>query len=141
MSTGLIRWEPDKETDGGGALAGFTGTRPEPAFKLYAPDPVFPSWQLTSRLFRSQSLYGDSEGELKQRAEEMLREFASSLVALFATDLRKHLTEQAAIHQEHGGQAHAERDQFGACRYWGKAEALRDVLKYLDHQQGENDGS
>jgi hypothetical protein len=76
-------------------------------------------------------------GEVKAIAESWLREFASSLGALFAADLRQHLTEQVSIHQEHADDCDemaGEASYREACRYWGAADALRDVLKYLDRE-------
>jgi hypothetical protein len=78
-----------------------------------------------------------SLGEVKGIAESWLREFVTSLGALFACDLREHLTEQAAIHQGLGddySDSASPLAESQSHRYWGRAEALRDVLKYLDRE-------
>jgi hypothetical protein len=72
-------------------------------------------------------------GEVKAIAESWLREFVTSLGALFAVDLREHLERQAGIEQELGDD-YSEKDLEQAHRYWGHAEALRDVIKHLDHE-------
>jgi hypothetical protein len=131
MTTQLIRWEPDDEA----AFTGYVGTRAAVAFRVWPPDPAADpgEWQATSPLTGRQR-YGRSEEEVKGRAEEMLREFVPSLGAVFATDLREHLEEQAAIHQELGDD-HDERGRNIASReHWARAAALRGVLKYLDHE-------
>ena len=54
-----------------------------------------------------------------------------------AADLRKYLTEQAAIEQDvaddmsEGADEQRWRD---ACGHWGAARALRDVIKYIDRE-------
>jgi hypothetical protein len=78
-----------------------------------------------------------SLGEVKATAESWLREFTALLGALFAADLRKHLTEQVAIHQECAddyAEIPGEASYREACRHWGAADALRGVLRYLDRE-------
>jgi hypothetical protein len=128
----LIRWEPGADA----AFTGYAGTRDEPAFQVWRPDPAADQagWRVTSRLV-GRHCYRPSEAEVKSRAQEMLREYASSLGALFAADLRKHLEEQVATEQELGDD-YTETDMNDAYEHWGAARGLRETIKHIDREAG-----
>jgi hypothetical protein len=134
--TDLIRWTD--ASDGG--FFGFAARYHPAAFKVIPPDTKAGEdfWMLSNYMCPpGSSRFGGSAEEMKSAAETWLREFASSLGALFAADLRKHLTEQAAIEQELGddyGDSASPLAESQSHRHWGRAEALRDLLKYLDHE-------
>jgi hypothetical protein len=128
----LIRWERASDV----TELGFAGTHEPWLFQIWTGGER-QAWQLitaTSLAVDERPESGDPE-ELKQRAEEMLREFAASLGALFAADLRKHLELQIATEQSLGDD-YSERDQDEASQHWGGALALRDLLKYVNHEVG-----
>lgn len=76
--TDLIRWEPNR-TDG---LLGYAGTLADPwVFQIFRNDG---RWMLMSQLPGDHSRHrADDCDELKARAEELLREFAASIGAVF----------------------------------------------------------
>jgi hypothetical protein len=134
VTTDLIRW-----TDAsGGGFFGFAGNYAPAAFKVIPPAAGEDFWTLHNYICPlGVSGFGETEADAKQQAGTWLREFVTSLGALFAADLREHLTEQAAIHQDLGddySETPGETTLEQAHRYWGHAEANRDLIKYLDHE-------
>lgn len=81
MSADLIRWEPN----GAGMLAGYVGTVGACLLEIFEPGARDKEWILQSFLHgqAGRLSYGTGPDELKARAEELLREFASSLGAVF----------------------------------------------------------
>jgi hypothetical protein len=136
VTTDVIRW-----TDAGElGRFGLAGTHEPVAFRVSPPDRSEGEERWMVLVFLGGSAthrWGETEAEAKQQAETWLREFITSLGALFAADLREHLTEQAAIHQGLGddyGDSASPLAESQSHRYWGRAEALRDLIKYLDHE-------
>jgi hypothetical protein len=134
VTTDLIRWTD--ASDGG--FFGFAGNYAPAAFKVIPPAAGEEFWTLHNYICPlGVSGFGETEADAKQQAETWLREFVSSLGALFAADLREHLTEQAAIEQELGDDYSDSASPLAESQshlHWGRAEALRDVLKYLDQE-------
>lgn len=144
MSTELIRWLPDTE-DGG--FYGCAGKRAEPVFRLYPPnvDADCGEWLLSSRL-TGISCYGrngEGEQEMKARAEEMLREFVTSLGAVFPGDLRSAplpgFVPAAALRSEldllasqHQALGDAKHGQPEALEHLGRAAAFDQVKEILN---------
>jgi hypothetical protein len=130
MATELIRWERANDV----AELGFVGSHEPWLFQIWTGGER-QRWQLlaAASLGVDERPESADPDELKARAEEMLREFASSLGAVFAPDLREHLERQAGIEQELGDD-YSEKDLQQAHRYWGHAEACRDLAKYVDHE-------
>lgn len=127
MTTELIRWN-DTPSGSHGAFGPFSFI----TSRVYGNDG---DWLLVAHVpgMEDRRARGGL-GEVKAIAESWLREFTASLGALFTSDLREHLEEQAAIQQELGD-GHDELGHNIASReHWAKAEALRGVLKYLDHE-------
>ena len=128
--TDLILWN-DTPSGSYGALGSFSFV----VSRVYGNDG---DWMLVAHLpgMKDRRARG-SLGEVKAIAESWLREFASSLGALFTADLREHLEEQAAIHQDLGddySDSASPLAESQSHRYWGRAEAHRDLIKYLDHE-------
>lgn len=135
VTPSLIRWEPAPATEGGSY--GFVATFGPAAFKVLAPDRSEGErhWLLhvciaPAAIFR----YGETEADAKQQAGTWLREFVSSLGALFACDLREHLTGQAAIHQGLGDGHDEMGHNITSREHWAAARALAEVGKWLDHE-------
>jgi hypothetical protein len=81
---------------------------------------------------------GGSLDDVKAVAETWLREFISSLGALFAADLRAWLEERAAVHQELGDDKAESPGVLAseqAHRAWGRAEAFRETVKHLEEER------
>jgi hypothetical protein len=133
VSTELIRW-----TDAsGGGFFGFAGSYAPAAFKVIPPDAGEDFWTLHNYICPlGVSGFGETEAEIKQQAESWLRQFAPSLGALFATDLRQHLKEQVAIEQELGDGHDEQGHNITSREHWARAGALRDVLRYIDREAG-----
>jgi hypothetical protein len=134
VTTDLIRWTGAS----GGGFFGFAGNYAPAAFKVIPPAAGEEFWTLHNYICPlGVSGFGETEADAKQQAGTWLREFITSLGALFACDLREHLTEQAAIHQGLGddySDSASPLAESQSHRYWGRAEALRDVLKYVDRE-------
>jgi hypothetical protein len=131
MATELIRWEPAGEK----TIYGFAGSLKPVAFQIWTGGAGF-RWQLVTQLPGMEDVRPESADpeELKAEADRILREFTSSLGALFAGDLREHLEREARTHQELGDD-YDERGRSTSSRgYWSAAQAYRDVIKYLDHE-------
>jgi hypothetical protein len=130
----LIRWERASDV----AELGLAGSHEPWLFQIWTGGER-QCWQLitATSLGVDERPESADPDELKATAEGLLREFASSLGALFAADLRKHLEEQAAIEQDvaddksEGADEQRWRD---ACGHWGAARALRDLIKYIDRE-------
>jgi hypothetical protein len=78
-----------------------------------------------------------SLGEVKATAESWLREFVSSLGALFAASLRKHLEREAATQQELGDDYSDSASPLAESQshlHWGRAQMCRDLIKYVEHE-------
>ena len=74
--------------------------------------------------------------EVKATAETWLREFVSSLGALFATDLREHLTVTARTEQSLGEQYSempGEDSRDRANQHLGAARVCRALIKLIEH--------
>jgi hypothetical protein len=83
QGAGRIRWA-DESPQEFVTLAGYIGTRDEPAFRIFGPDAVNCRWLLSVRLAAaSEFIYGSGPDELKATAERWLEEFVSSLGASF----------------------------------------------------------
>jgi hypothetical protein len=129
MTTTLIRWN-DTPSGSHGAFGPFSFI----VSRVYSGG----DWMLVAHVpGKERRRAGGGLPEVKAIAESWLREFASSLGALFAVDLREHLERQAGIEQELGddysetpGETALEQAHF----HWGCAEAHRDAVKHIDHE-------
>jgi hypothetical protein len=131
MTTELIRWNDGNE------ITGHVGACGPFAFfvsRVY----LGANWQLAAGLpgFGQRLERRDDLGELKSVAESWLREFASSLGAVFATDLREHLEREAATHQELGADYDDQGDTLSGQENFARAEAYRSVVKFIEHELG-----
>jgi hypothetical protein len=83
-TTARIRWDDDHEGDVP-HFTGRAGTIDADLFKIWPPNEQAPEWFLTSELPGQGYAYdGSGRGELEARAEELLAEFAVSLVAEYS---------------------------------------------------------
>jgi len=83
----LIRWQ---DNDFGGYL-GFAGTLPDWFCQIWKPDRDGDEWVLQRSAMAGRTdrvRYGSGADELKARAEELLREFAASIGAVFPDEER-----------------------------------------------------
>lgn len=115
MSADLIRWEPN----GAGMLAGYVGTVGACLLEIFEPDARDGEWILQSFLHgqAGRLTYGGSADELKQRAEELLQEFASSLGAVFPdADRWQSLRDWLGGQHGDGGEGHAYRSALAKMR-------------------------
>ena len=90
MNADLIRWHGPQA---GGHYSGHAGSQDAMLFNIWSPAglPGDEEWVLTSSLPGQRPgealSYGPSPEPLKARAEELLREFAASIGAVFPADL------------------------------------------------------
>jgi hypothetical protein len=128
----LIRWTD--ASDGG--FFGFAGRYQPAAFKVIPPGPGEDFWMLSNYMCPlGTSRFGSAAGDMKQQAEAWLREFTSSLGALFAGGLRAWLDEQAALEQSLGddySDSPGETALEQAHWHWGRADAYRSVIKRIE---------
>ena len=83
MTADLIRWEDN----GYGGFLGYVGTVESWLYQIWKPERSGDEWMLQpssgAHFGYGKVSYGDSPDELKPQAEELLREFVSSLGAMF----------------------------------------------------------
>jgi hypothetical protein len=131
VTTDLIRWTD--ASDGG--FFGFAGNYAPAAFKVIPPAAGEEFWTLHNYICPlGVSGFGETEADAKQQAGTWLREFASSLGALFATDLREHLEEQVAVGRESAADCEDSSLADEAHYHDGRTAAFRDLLKYVNHE-------
>lgn len=78
--------------------------------------------------------------EVKATAESWLREFVSSLGAVFTADLRPELERLINGNQDLGNakaEAGSEQDRRDACENWGRAAAYAHVIELLDGKEAK----
>lgn len=133
--TDLIRWE---DAPASNYVLGHVGTHEPWAFQIWHTGAGRKPWELITQFPGvNDRPHASDPGELKALAEHLLREFISSLGALFATDLRTHLERCAATEQQLGddyADSPGETALEQAHGHWGRAEAFRSVIKHVDHE-------
>jgi len=141
VSTELIRWTDASDR----GFFGFAGRYGPAAFKVIPPGPGEDFWMLSNYMCPlGTSRFGATAAEMKQQAETWLREFVSSLGAVFTDDLRgapplpgfvpaaalrSELDLLASQHQALGDAKHGQPE---ALEHLGRAAAFDQVKEILN---------
>jgi hypothetical protein len=132
--TDLIRWERSA-SDG---YLGYAGTLTDPLFQIWPPDRRDDEWMLQMSTIAGRSgspVYGsgpDGLKELKGRAEEMLREFAASIGAVFPGPVTAHEERWQALRDfleaEIAAAEEFRKPYHEMAGLWQKADAAIDAM-------------